>query len=167
MYMYSDVGVCHLSGNFMPSYNKFVNKGKPADRSEVGIHKYPSYDYSGNIKQSVLWSECGVSVPTLVSKQVKHTTDEIMYRLFGSAVWSHGGQEGWDFCERSSATYSIYCGPCPYGNRTPHYHYGMEKPCTWKGSFWFYHFHLSCIFLYFSWIYIMYVYMCAETEEKR
>lgn len=54
MYMYSDVGVCHLCGNFMPSYNKFVNKGKPADQSEVGIHNYPSYDYSGNIKQSVL-----------------------------------------------------------------------------------------------------------------
>lgn len=86
--------------------------------------------------------------------------------LFGSVISSsiRSGTGRADSPERSepSASHSLRCGPCLYGNRTPRCRYGMEKALHIKREL--HHFHPSRIPRYFSEIYTAYMYMYAVVE---
>lgn len=58
-------------------------------------------------------------------------------------------------------------GPCFYGNITPCYHYGMKKPCTWKGASNLVIFTHRAFFLYVSEIYITCMYIYAAVADSK
>lgn len=134
-----------LSGHFIMSHNDFVKI------------------YGGMWRSNrILMKDVSKAVRPAETTSPVQTRSELFGSVISSLIQSRTGRA--DSPERSepSASYSLRCGPCLYGNRTPRCHYGMEKALHIKREL--HHFHPSRISRYFSEIYTAYMYMYAVVE---